>query len=437
MHKSVFTLLLLLAPAAFCADRMEFLDNGTLKLGINLDLGGSITYLSKSGSSENLVNSWDWGRQIQQSYYAGPIPFGNPAPQWKGLGWNPIQSGDHFKNRSKILEQRNDGKELYVKNIPMIWPVDNVPAECTFETWITLDANTARVRCRLVNARSDKTQYHPRSQELPAVYTNGKFWKLMTYTGAAPFTGGEVTRIPKLLNPKGGFPWSHWQATECWAALLNDADWGLGFHAPNTYNYVGGFAGKENTGGEKDDPCGYFAPVRNEIIDHNIVYDYSYTLILGSLPEIRALVYKNKHDARPDWNFKTDRQHWTFKHASDTGWPISDSWHLKLEQNDPQLFSTDTGWLATDAPKLFIRAATNAKQPQSRLYWRVHGIDGYSEERVVGFELKNDGQFHTYEIDLAAQPNYTGLITQIRFDPVPAGGEGEYIKLEWVRWRKD
>lgn len=428
--------LLVCASAAFCAERMEFIDNGTLKVGINLDLGGSITYLSKSGSNENLVNSWDWGRQIQQSYYSGPIPFGDPAPQWKGLGWNPIQSGDHFKNRSKILEQRNDGKELYVKNIPMIWPVNNVPAECTFETWITLDANTARVRCRLVNARSDTTQYHARGQELPAVYTNGKYWKLMTYTGDAPFTGGEITRIPKLVNPKG-FPWSKWDATECWAALVNDSDWGLGIFTPNTYHYVGGFAGKENSGGEKDDPCGYFAPERMEVIDHNIVYDYSYTLILGSLQEIRSYVYKNKHDARPDWNFKNDRQHWYFNGISDAGWPISGHWHVKLEKNDPQLFSSETGWLASDAPKLFIRAATNAKRPQARVYWRAAGAEGYGEERAAGFELKNDGEFHTYEIDLAALPNYKGLIKQIRFDPVPSGGEGEYIKLEWVRWRKE
>lgn len=416
---------------------MEYLDNGALKVGIDLDLGGSITYLSKSGSTENLVNSWDWGRQIQQSYYAGPIPFGDPAPQWKGLGWNPIQSGDHFKNRSKILEHRNDGKELYVKNIPMIWPVNNVPAECFFETWITLEANTARVRCRLTNARSDKTQYHPRSQELPAVYTNGKYWKLMTYTGDAPFTGGEVTRIPKLVNPKDGFPWSHWNSTECWAALVNDADWGLGFYSPNTFHYIGGFAGKENSGGEKDDPCGYFAPIRDEIIDHNIVYDYSYVLILGSLPEIRDYVYKNKFDARPDWNFKSDRQHWTFRHAADEGWPVAGHWHVKLEKDDPQFFSTNTGWAAADVPKLFIRAATNAKRPQARLYWKAFGMEGFSEKNAVSFEWKNDGAFHTVEIDLAKLPGYSRLITQFRLDPVPAGGEGEYIKIERIGWRKD
>ena len=65
------------------------------------------------------------------SYYAGPVPFTpkgkQPAPQWRGLGWNPIQAGDHFGNASKVLEHRNDGKSIYVKCVPMQWPLDNEP----------------------------------------------------------------------------------------------------------------------------------------------------------------------------------------------------------------------------------------------------------------------------------------------------------------------
>lgn len=412
------------------ADRLDYLDNGTLKIGINLDLGGSITYLSKSGTTENLVNSWDWGRQIQQSYYSGPVPFGDPAPEWKGLGWNPIQSGDHFRNRSKIVEQKNDGKELYVKTIPMIWPVDNVAGECTFETWITLENNTAKVRCRLKNARSDKTQYPARDQELPAVYTNGIYWRLMTYTGNKPFTGGDITRIAKKEG--GGFPWKEWHATEGWAALVNDANWGLGIHTPNTFKYMGGFAGKENTGGEKDDPCGYMAPVGREMIDHNIVYDYSYTLILGSLKEIRDHVYKNKLESKPNWVFKADRQRWSFSNATDTGWPIQNHLSIHLHWSDPQMFSPVTSFDAKDVSRIKIRAATNAKQPKAQLFWKTLNDPHFSVQRSISFDLKNDGEFHEYEIHLAREGNYEGTITQIRFDPVPSGGEGEYIKIERI-----
>ena len=105
--------------------------------------------------------------QIQQSYYSGPHPFGKAHPGWKGWPWNPIGSGDVYKHPSRILEHTNDEKTIYVKTIPMQWALDNVPGECTFETWITLEGQTAVVRNRLVNHRPDKTQSAPTTRNCP------------------------------------------------------------------------------------------------------------------------------------------------------------------------------------------------------------------------------------------------------------------------------
>ena len=105
---------------------MKYIDNGTIKLGVSLDLGGAITYIADSKTKKNIINNWDWGRQIQMSFYSGPNPFTpngkQPSRTWAGLGWNPIQTGDYAGNRSKLVEHRNDGKQLYVKCIPMQWP---------------------------------------------------------------------------------------------------------------------------------------------------------------------------------------------------------------------------------------------------------------------------------------------------------------------------
>lgn len=48
---------------------MSYLDNGVVKVGVDLAKGGSITYLSVSGTSANVINSYDLGRwtNIQQS----------------------------------------------------------------------------------------------------------------------------------------------------------------------------------------------------------------------------------------------------------------------------------------------------------------------------------------------------------------------------------
>ena len=94
------------ARQKFDPSQIEFIDNGTIKLGISKDLGGAITYISKSGTDENVINNFDWGRQIQMSF-SGPVPYNEagqkPKDHWKHIGWNPIQAGDDHGNGSRSL----------------------------------------------------------------------------------------------------------------------------------------------------------------------------------------------------------------------------------------------------------------------------------------------------------------------------------------------
>src|SRR5690554_8076536 len=54
---------------------MLYIANERVKLGVDLTLGGAVTYLSdEANGGKNMVNSFDWGRQIQMSYYSGPWP---------------------------------------------------------------------------------------------------------------------------------------------------------------------------------------------------------------------------------------------------------------------------------------------------------------------------------------------------------------------------
>jgi hypothetical protein len=421
----------LLSSTAF-AENMSYLDNGKIKIGVDLDLGGSITYLALSSDGKNLVNSHDFGRQIQQSYYSGPQPFGNSHHKgWENWPWNPIGTGDAYGNHSRILQHTNDGKTLHVEAVPMQWALNNVPGDCTFETWIELEHNAAWVRCRLNNHRDDKTEYPTRDQELPAVYCIGEMHQLWTYDGPAPFTGGPIREIQNV-----GPPWASWEATESWAALVDKTGNGVGIVHSGVMHFIGGFNSRKAKGGPKDNSTGYVSPIRPEILDHNIVYEYRYALVVGSLESIRACAVAHRiKDPRPDYHFAADRQHWTFVNMTDTGFPPKGHLRLKPETGDPQMIGPEQAWDAKTAPKLYIRAAFRGQRGKAAVYWCTLENKDFAPDRRVEFRFTPDGNFHNYAVNLASSPNYRGTITRLRFDPVEADSGRLEVALESISWK--
>ncbi|MBR6741007.1 MAG: hypothetical protein IKM04_08085 [Clostridia bacterium] len=183
-------------------DNLVFIENDYLRLGANLSLGGALTHLSEKGK-KNLLNSADWGRQVQMSFYAYPVPF-HPdgfemAENWHFIGWNPIQSGDCYRNRSKVLEYRCEDNEIYVKCIPMHWPLNNHPGECTFEVWYRLDGYCVNVTSRINNARPDTAQYPARHQELPVYIPTANGTRVSLTSESSPLPMG---RSPSLSQKK-------------------------------------------------------------------------------------------------------------------------------------------------------------------------------------------------------------------------------------------
>ncbi|MDA0347194.1 MAG: hypothetical protein O3C43_08670 [Verrucomicrobia bacterium] len=413
--------------------RVEYLDNGVVRIGIDLSIGGAITYFADQERGINMVNSHDWGRQIQMSFYSYPRPFEpngkKPLERWKGLGWNPIQSGDVFENRSQVIDFTNDGETLYVKCIPMHWPLDNQPGECTFETWIQLEGATAKVRSRLNNHRSDTAQYRARSQELPAVYTNGPWYRLITYQGPQPFSGDELTEIPIKDKKPGEFPWSRFQATENWAALVDEEGHGLGVWNYGSSKFLGGFHGKPGMGGPKDGPTGYIAPLHDDILDHNIQYEYSYQLIAGTIEEIRDYVYGNSSGPVKRFDFSSDRQHWTYENASDSGWPVRAGLQVKLDQDQPRLISPLGCWNADDYPAISITAAFKTDEQRAYLQWMPFDPEAESPKSIA-FKIVPDGKLRTYTIELKGKPGYEGAIRQFILLPSKRGSAGHSMTLQ-------
>ena len=46
---------------------MSFLDNGLIRLGVDLARGGAVTFLADCRDGVNRINNWDWGRHHRRS----------------------------------------------------------------------------------------------------------------------------------------------------------------------------------------------------------------------------------------------------------------------------------------------------------------------------------------------------------------------------------
>lgn len=396
-----------------------FISNDKVKLGIDLNMGGAINYLSEAGSTQNMINNYDLGRQLGTSIYARPIPYSqngkDPVYPWRGLGWNPVQTGDYYNHPARIVSYQQTQNQLYVKTVPLIWPLFDEPAECVMEQWVELQGNTAHVRCRITVNRVDTTQYEAQTQETPLVNLNAPWYRLVSYTGLEPFTNAPPTEDTNVeATPRYG--------TENWVAILNEQGRGLGLYKPNEFRFqTNGYPGTPKTGGEYDLASYYMNCNAFLVIDHNGQYDYEYTLVIGSLADIRQFAYSQpRPDAGPNFRFTQSRLGWYYYNARDRGWPIQNELTVRWERWDTtktnfRVSSPLVFWRAANLPKIYIQAAFQTKATMARLVWRKpEDIDFYDfPERSIDFPIIGDGQFRTYELNLSGRVGWDGIIKQI------------------------
>ena len=428
--------LLLASLVAPVSAATSSLDNGVVRITVDLDQGGGIVAFHPTGRpQDSVINTYDRGRNCQQSYYSGPAQF-KPAgttqnTNWNPWPWNPVQGGDNYGNGSATISWSNNGTTLYVKSRPKQWALLNYDADCVFEQWITLNGSVATVQNRLMNGRSDTTQYQAMDQELGALYTWRALGELWTYAGTQPFTGGALTQIPKTAPP-----WAYFRSTEGWAAYTrsNASKWGVGILVPGVCSFIGGFDGSTTSGTQSSANTGYISPLRREVIDHNIVYDFTYELILGNLADIRNYAVSRQPDLKPNFFFRGTRAGWTYINASDSGYPVpADRLRVNVNSSDPQMWGPECSFQAAEVPRIYIRAAyhtATGATPTAELFWeRENGAFPVSATQRQPFTATNDGKLRIYTVNLSTNPNWTGQISRLRFDPVPSGAAGDYVEV--------
>lgn len=127
------------------SERFEFVQLGSLKVGVDMSRGGSIAYMSSDATKGvNIVNAADMGREIQLSFYSGPDPYNPPTEAYpngacdKLFGgvpwpWNPIGAGDVDGNHGQILSFSKTATSWHLVTRPLQWACHNVSCDCTFE----------------------------------------------------------------------------------------------------------------------------------------------------------------------------------------------------------------------------------------------------------------------------------------------------------------
>ncbi len=445
LRTALLTMGLSLSGAALIGQSLE-LNNDTLHVKLDLTRGGAINYISESGSTRNLVNIHDEGRYIQQSYYAGQSlnrQADGQNPHWSPWPWNPIQVGDSYNNRAEILEQRIDGNVLYTKCIPMLWDMNNEPAEAEMEQWTSLKGNVIQVHNKITCLRTDDiwNEGTKKSQELPAVYPIADLRYLYSYFGNTPFTGGQLDN-PEVVFLNG--PTKFWgrygndMVSENWMAFVDDKQWGMGVYTPISNNFLAGMAGTPG-GGALSGSTSYIAPIKTVEMYKNTVYEYDYWLVIGTLNQIRSEIYNLRGVQRNTWNFTDDLEGWSLDpkggtvEQSDGNLKFTVGGLKSTEAGDlPSVDNDVESWEPADLRYLWL-SIKNETASDSGAFHFFHDAGGKDS---VGYSLSpNDAEFRDVLIDLDTLDFWTGsnIYSRFRLKPVNRNDPGT-VHVDFIRF---
>lgn len=304
-------------------DSYIYLQNDYVKIGADLVYGGALAYLSyvkekvamveMNGRAEigigyadlvdadkvmntevNLLNNYDPGRLVQQSYYGTNGANDDYEPgNFMGRDWcyNPVMGGDRGLYHSKIVDFELTDEHIYVKCRPMDWGKENSPTFSYMESTYTLNGRNVIVDNRFTDYSNYK--HVAMNQELPAFYVVEPLYRLAYYEGSKAWTGGELTYKDDL--PFWDGIWPNFRSRECWWAWVNGADdgFGLGLYVPDVNTVTGGIFnhdGTINNDPSKSNPTSYIAPLRSLKIKNFKPIEYSYAISCGKLSDIRQSI---------------------------------------------------------------------------------------------------------------------------------------------------
>ena len=281
MNRTIICLLhalLLTIPGALPAqEHWTYLDNGHIRLGVNMDAGGCIGWFSHSRSLENVLNTFDHGRYVQQSYYGD-----KDGSDWNGRPWryNPVQGGSWKGEPATILDKSESKNAIYIKTRPRQWASGKDVEDMVMEQRFTIDGGLAVLKYRMTY--TGKTGHKATHQELPAVFVRPRYDTLVfCEQGQKAWASAPLTRKqPGKDNEIVRF-------SEPWAAWVDANGTGVGVYFPHA-DFATTYRVRDTGIGD----CSYIAPLQTFALKPSMVFDYQVVLALGTAGQIRAAIAK-------------------------------------------------------------------------------------------------------------------------------------------------
>ncbi|MBQ7172289.1 MAG: hypothetical protein IJR89_08455, partial [Clostridia bacterium] len=453
-----------------------WLENDRFRVGVQLSLGGGIDWIEDKtcgvGGLTNLINRHDTGRLVQQSYYGTSGNSEYRAGRFNGSAWvyNPVQGGDQYGNRSRLIDFRVSGNSVYIKSQPQDWALNGRITKSYMENTYTLSENTLRVDNRFVDFSGWTHQV--RDQELPAFYTVSCLDRFTWYNGAAPWTDGPLSSRDGLgfwgdpaIAPSCRF-FLREGNTETWCAWTSSASgFGIGLYVPAADSFTAGRYRYNGSADSSDDAANYVAPINRFRLVSFEPLTYSYLITTGTVAEIRETFRQNRDfasnaslrengvslrvpvsDAETltiDLSVGSDRSALIPKNGTEFVY-LEEERALRLtvaDAHDPQVMIEVAALFgaveAKDYRTLEIDyriPAENQKDGYEADFFLCTGAKAYPDgsERTRATLIK-DGLWHTVTVDLAALPFWQGTVNRIRFDYFDSSSVGDEIYIRSIR----
>lgn len=265
-----------------------FIENATMKIGIDRSMGASITWLSWKAQPGNIINIHDPGRLLQQSYYAGKSLDRKADGQhkaWSPWTWNPIQGGGVMSWARVTRFEKIQNNKLIAETVPKLWDMPDEEAEAVMFQSTEFEPDMPNVVCvrnRLVCTRKDDDRWGeavPRHQELPACYFTSAFRHFDSYLG-----DGKWRRESQPPGP----PWGTATPPLNVMACFNDKDQGVAIFSPvaNQHWNFGPHRPHTPSAKPEDGPCVHLAPIATVPLGPKSTLEYRYWMVVGTKAEI-------------------------------------------------------------------------------------------------------------------------------------------------------